>query len=214
MKLWGFLFKALIVIIVLLAIAFDVLLYNLCEKQRSQMDTIGKQQKLEGQLNDNKFKYQQEQIERISNDLLNIEQQIRNQNDSLAQQKDALTAQKDALLQEIEKRQQIENESKSVQVSLVDIKAEADAIKQDIKGWQKDYVSVLAQFEKKMDDSQAEIKSVKDNLDSLNIPELKDNINSLKADIEKITHPPDNSIIETPPAPEKKIERNQYENQL
>ena len=209
MKLWGFLFKALIVIIVLLAIAFDVLLYNLCEKQRSQMDTIGKQQKLEGQLNDNKFKYQQEQIERISNDLLNIEQQIRNQNDSLAQQKDALTAQKDALLQEIEKRQQIENESKSVQVSLVDIKAEADAIKQDIKGWQKDYVSVLAQFEKKMDDSQAEIKSVKDNLDSLNIPELKGNINSLKTDVEKFIHPPDNSLPNTAPVPDKKIESTQ-----
>ena len=204
MKLWGFLFKALIVIIVLLAIAFDVLLYNLCEKQRSQMDTIGKQQKLEGQLNDNKFKYQQEQIERISNDLLNIEQQIRNQNDSLAQQKDALTAQKDALLQEIEKRQQIENESKSVQVSLVDIKAEADAIKQDIKGWQKDYVSVLAELEKKIDDSQDEIKSVMDNLDSLNIPELKKNINSLRADVEKLDPLLDNGLPNTLGVPDKK----------
>ena len=75
-----------------------------------------------------------------------------------------------------DKRQQVENESKSVQTSLVDIKAEADAIKQDMKGWQKDYVSVLAQLEKKMDDSQDEMKSIEDNLDALNIPELKENI--------------------------------------
>jgi FtsZ-binding cell division protein ZapB len=57
----------------------------------------------------------------------------------------------------------------------VDIEAETDAIKQDVKGWQKDYASVLAQIEKKMDDSQDELRSVQDSIDSL------------KIDIEKIT---------------------------
>ena len=95
-----------------------------------------------------------------------------------------------------------------IQSSLVDIKAETDAIKQDVKGWQKDYVSVLAQLEKKIDYSQGEIKSVEDNLISLNIPELKENIKSLKADVEKITPPsPSNDIIVTTPAPEKKSEQ-------
>ena len=90
------------------------------------------------------------------------------------------SAQKDALLQEAEKRQQIENESKGIHNSLVDIKAETDAIKQDMKEWQRDYVTVLAELEKKMDESQDEIKSFEDNLTALNIPELKENIKSLK----------------------------------
>ena len=199
MKFLGVFFKGLILIIGVLAIAFDVLLYNSCEKQKMETEIIKKQQQLETQANDNKSKYQQEQIERITKNLENLEQQIKDQNDSLI-------AQKDALLGEVEKRQQVESENKSVQISLVDIKAEADALKQNIKGWQKDYVTVLAELEKKMDDSQAEITSVKNNLESLNIPELEKSINSLKTDIEKITHSPDNSLPNTPSASDKKIE--------
>jgi len=206
MKFLSVLLKGLILIIGVLAIAFDVLLYNSCEKQKMETEIIKKQQQLETQANDNKSKYQQEQIERITKNLENLEQQIKDQGESLIAQKDDLTAQKDALLQEVEKRQQVENENKSVQISLVDIKAEADALKQNIKGWQKDYVTVLAELEKKMDDSQAEITSVKNNLESLNIPELEKSINSLKTDIEKITHSPDNSLPNTPSASDKKIE--------
>lgn len=193
MKTWGIFLKVMILIIGAIAIAFDVLFYNFCEKQKMQIDTMSKQQQIDTQVNDNKFKYQQEQIERLSKDLEGALQQIKDQNDSYVQQKDALTAQKDALLQEVQKRQQIENESKSVQISLVDIKAEADAIKQDIKGWQKDYVSILAELEKKMDDSQGEIKSVKDDLDAF----------------EKLTHPPDNGLPKTLPAPVKQPESTQ-----
>ena len=114
--------------------------------------------------------------------------------------------QREALLQEIEKRQQVDLESKSVQTSLVDIKAEADAIKDNMKNWQKDYVSVLAQLEKKMDNSQYELKALETNLTALNIPELKENINSLKADIEKITQPTDNSVAKAAPESNKKID--------
>jgi septation ring formation regulator EzrA len=131
-----------------------------------ETDTISKQQQIESQINSNKFKYQRDQIERLSKDLEDARQQIKGQ-------KGALSDQKDALLQEAEKRQQVENTGKSIQISLVDIKAEADAIKQDIKGWQKDYVSVLAEFAQKMDDVQK-------------------NINSLKADIEKKMEPAKN----------------------
>jgi chromosome segregation ATPase len=195
MKALNIFFKVLIFIIGVTAIAFDVLLYNSYEKQKVETGGINKQQ----QAYDNRFKYQQEQIERINKDLRDALQQIKDQNDSLADQKDALAAQKDALFQEIEKRQQIANEIKSVQTSLMDAKTEADAIKQDVKGWQKDYVSVLADLGKKTDDSQAEIKSLEDKLAALNIPELKDRIASLKADVEKITHPFDNSLPNAPP---------------
>ena len=95
----------------------------------------------------------------------------------------------------------------------MDIKAEADAIKQEMKGWQKDYVSVLAELEKKMDNSQDEMKNFESNLAALNIPELKENINSLKADIEKMTHPPDNNLPDTLPPPEKKAEHAHLESQ-
>ena len=52
----------------------------------------------------------------------------------------------------------------------MDIKAEADAIKQDVKGWQKDYVTVLAELEKKMDDSQDDLKGLENNLNRIEYP--------------------------------------------
>ena len=148
------------------------------------------QQKMEAQVNSNKFKYQQDQIERLNKDL-------EASNGRIKDQQDAITAQKDA--------------GRDIQTSLIDIKAEADAIKQDMKSWQKDYVSVLAELEKKIDGSKEETKILESNLDALNIPGLKENINSLKADIEKMNYPPDNNMPHALPAPEKKIERTHLE---
>jgi len=190
MKIWVNIFRGVILIIGVAAIGFDVLLYNSFEKQKMASDLINNQQQIEAKVNANKFKYEQEQMERLSKDLEDSNQKVKDQ--------------KDALLQEIQKRQQIENDSKMVQISLVDMKAQADAIKQDMMGWQKDYVSVLAQLEKKLDDSQDEIRSVKASLDTINIPELKNDIKSLKADIEKFTMPADNSVSDNPPVGDKK----------
>jgi len=192
-------FKFIILFIGLLVIAFNAQLYNVFEQQKNEINTMNDLQKTDEQVNSNKFKYQQDQIERLGKDLEDAQQQIKDQ--------------KDALLQEAEKRQQVESQSKSIQTSLVDIKAEADAIKQDMKGWQKDYVTVLAELEKKMDSSQDELKHFEDNLNSLNIPELKENINSLKAEIEQMTHPPDNGlpVASSSSAPEKKIDRTEIQ---
>lgn len=199
MKPWDNILKGVLLIIGIIIIAFNVLLYNFCEQQKVELSSIKDKQDVESEFNSNKFKYQEDQIERLNKDLEDAQQQIKGQND--------------ALLQEIEKGQQIENDSKGVQNSLVDIKAEADAIKQDMKGWQKDYVSVLAEIEKKMDDSQNETKSLEDNFTALNIPELKENINSLKADIEKVTHPPDNSLSNTLPTSDNKVDNSQLGSQ-
>ncbi|MBF0570697.1 MAG: hypothetical protein HQL12_02375 [Candidatus Omnitrophica bacterium] len=194
--------RVIILIIGVGAIAFCALLYNFYEKQKSETDLISKQQQLAQQANSDQFKRQQDQIERLSKDLEISQHQINDQ-------KDALADQKSALLQEAEKRQQIENESKSIQTALVDIKAEADAIKQDVKGWQKDYVAVLVQLEKKMDTSRAETKNLEDSLASLNIPELKQNINFLRIEIEKIAHSLDNTFSSTPPVFDKQTDRSQ-----
>jgi chromosome segregation ATPase len=153
MQSWVILFRVIFLIIGIILLSLDALLYNSFEKQKIELDSMKDKQDVEAEFNSNKFKYQEEQIERISQDLENAQQQIKDQ--------------KDALMQEIEKRQQTDTESKGVQTSLVDIKAETDAIKQDMKGWQKDYVSILAQLEKKMDDSQEDIKKVTESLDSL-----------------------------------------------
>jgi chromosome segregation ATPase len=179
-KPWNNIFRVVILTIGLIVIAFNALLYNFYEQQKKAMNILSEQQKVESQISSNEFKYQQEKMENLSKDLDDARQQIK-------YQKAALADEKDAFLQEVEKRQQIENENKNVQTSLVDIKAEADAIKENLKGWQKDYVSVLADLEKKMDDSHDQIKS------------LKDNIDSLKDDIEKMTPASDNSLSNTPP---------------
>ena len=166
MKSWETFFRVVILIILVTGIAFNVLLYNFCEKQKSELGAIKEKQDVEAEFNSNKFKFQQDQIDRVSKDLDLARQQIKSQSDALADQR---------------------GESRNVQTSLVDIKAESDAIKQDMKGWQKDYVSILAQLEKKMDDSQDEIKGFENNLNGLDIPALKASINSLKADIEKVS---------------------------
>jgi len=148
--LWVNIFRGIVLLIGIVVIAFDAELYIYCKKQSVELNSLKDRLDVESEFNGNKFKYQQQQIESLRRDLDDARQQIKNQND----------------------------ENKSIQTSLVDIEAEADAIKQDMKGWQKDYVTILAQIEKKMDDSGQELKGV------------QDSINSLKADVEKITPAP------------------------
>jgi chromosome segregation ATPase len=145
--IWVYIFRGFILVIGVIVIAFNAELYIFCKKQNVELNSMKDKLDVESEFNSNKFKYQQQQIEALRNDLDDARQQIKNQHD----------------------------ESQSIQTSLVDIQAEADAIKQDIKGWQKDYASVLAQIEKKMDDSRDELTRI------------EDSINSLKADIGKIT---------------------------
>lgn len=201
-------------------IAFNVQLYNLFEQQKSTLSAIKDKQDVEAEFNSNKFKYQADQIERVSKDLEDAKEQIQDQSDALAQQKvalaaqkDDLAAQKDSLVQEAQKRQELENNSKAIQLSLVDIKAGSDAIKQDMKEWQKAYVTVLAELEKKMDSSQTQMKSVETNLQALNIPELKQNIESLKTDVEKISQASQANTSNSTVTPEKKVEEIDYHSQ-
>jgi predicted nucleic acid-binding Zn-ribbon protein len=101
------------------------------------------QQKADAQVAGNKFKYQQDQIENLSKDLEDAQQRIKDQDDALSDQKEV---------------------GKNIQTSLMDIKAEADAIKQDVKAWQKDDVGVLAGLQKSVEDLQGQIKTLHENL--------------------------------------------------
>jgi uncharacterized protein HemX len=139
-------FRGTILIIGIIVIAFNARLYILCKQQKNKINKMSDQQKAELQVSSNKFKYQQDQIERIGKDLEDARQQIKDQKDALADQKEAF---------------------KNIQTSLVDIKAEADAIKEGMKGWQKDYVSVLGELEKKMDDLRVEIKSLEAGIEKI-----------------------------------------------
>ena len=206
----GKIFRIFILVVAVVFIIIGVQIYNAFEQQHQRLSSLKDKLDAEAEFNTNKFKYQEDQIERISKDLDDAHHQLNDQKYALADQKDALAAQKEALLQEVEKRQQIANQNQAVQKSLVDITAEADVIKQQMKDSQKDFVTVLADFEKKIDYSQDEIKELGDNLDALNIPELKQSIVSLQASIDKMSHPAKTAAAEAPatePAPEKKIER-------
>jgi uncharacterized phage infection (PIP) family protein YhgE len=187
MKIWSIIFRVIIAIMGVCVLTFNVLLYNFYEQQKKQLDSVKDRQEVESEFNTNKFKYQQDKLDKLAKDLEDAQRQIREQDDYLSNQKD---------------------EDKNVQTTLVDIKAEADAIKQEMKGWQKDYVSVLAELEKKMDSSQDEIKKVDDTLIDLNIPELKDNINSLKSELERKAHTSDIDTSGTLLVPEKKTDQN------
>ena len=165
-------FKGVVLIMATAVVVFNMRLYLLCEKQKTDIAAIENQQQIQAKINNNQFKYQQDTIERLSRDLDDARQQIK-------EQKGVLSAQND--------------DNKSIQTSLMDLKAEADAIKEDMKGWQKDYVGVLAELNKKMDDTQNHTKNLEDSLTALNLPELKGNIQSLKAVIEKLNRPADNS---------------------
>ena len=204
MKSWVNFFRLIFLIIGFIVLSLGVQLYNLCEQQKLDTDNMIKQQQVESQANSGKFKSQQDQIERLGKDLEDAQQQIKDQNDALAQEKDALANQKDALIHEVQKRQQIENTNKNIQTSLVDIKAEADAIKQDMKGWQKDYVSVLAELENGINNIQDQIKILHESINSLNISGLNQKISSLQDAVEKTAHPSDSSLPDSSPEPLKK----------
>jgi chromosome segregation ATPase len=206
MKSWDTIFKLLFLIFGVAVLSFNILLYNSFEHQKTELNSIKDKQDVEAEFNSNKFKYQSDQIERLSKNLEDAQQQIN-------EQKDGLTAQKDALLEEVEKRQLVANESKAVQTSLIDIKAEADAMKQDMKGWQKDYVSILAQLEKGNETIQGQIKSLHDNIDSFDIPEINQKINSLQAEVELALHPAASDSTATSATPEKTVEHEHFESQ-
>jgi chromosome segregation ATPase len=195
-------------------VAFTAQLYLLCKEQRGELDTLSDKQKVDSQISNNKFTYQQDQIGHLTKDLENARQEIKAQQDTLDQQSTDLSSQKQALLEEIEKRQQMANANRDILISLGKTKAEVQAIQRDMKGWQKDYVSVLSQLEKKTEESQDEIKAFEDNLTALNIPELKQMIDTLKYEVEKMTPPPDNTSVETAPsgtaAAPKKTEHFEY----
>jgi len=62
-------FRIIILLIGLMIIAFNVQLYNLFEQQKSTLSAIKDKQDVEAEFNSNKFKYQADQIERVSKDL-------------------------------------------------------------------------------------------------------------------------------------------------
>jgi hypothetical protein len=207
MKLWDIIIKVAILVIAVGVIGFDLLLYKSFENQKSELSSVKDKQDVEAEFNSNKFKFQQDQIDRISKDLEDAQKQLK-------EEKIALDDQNNSLIQEAQKRQQVEDDSKNVQTSLVDIKAEADAIKQDMKTWQKDYVSVLAELEKKMDASETETKALETNLMALNIPELKESIGSLRVEIEEMSHPANSvsssdAVVVPPAVPDKTLEHDQ-----
>ena len=200
MVIWTKILRIILIIIGVSAIAYDVLLYNFYEKQKIQLDSVEKLQQIEVRVNSNKLKYQESQTQLLSRDLKEALGQIKDQ-------KEDLVSLKGALLQEVEKRQQLENDSKSIQTSLVDIKAQTDAIKQEMKGWQKDYVFVLAQLEKGIVTIQEQIKGLHKNLSDLRIPELNKKVDSLQVQVKNMNNLFLGDRTLASPAPEKKIER-------
>jgi chromosome segregation ATPase len=165
MRFWVILFRIVILLLFLASLGFDVLLYKAFEQQKKQIEDLSERLQAEQQVSSNQFKSQQEQIDHLGKDLQDAQQQM-------IEEKNTLVDAKDALLREIDKRQ----------TSFIDVKAEADAIKQDMKTWQKDYVTVLAQLEKKM-----EI-----------IDSLKADIEKMQAGIEKLNPAPSETKTDTP----------------
>jgi len=165
MKLWAGILKIVVLIAAVVSIIFNVLLYNFCERQKDALNAIGDQQKSQFEAQSRQLKDQQDQIERIGKDLDSVDQQVKDQNSVLAQQKDALA----------------------------DIKPQADAVKQEMKDWQKDYVSALAELDKKTNNAQDEIKNVQGSLNSLQA--------TLQAAVEKIAHLPSENASPTVTVP-------------
>ena len=77
MKIGIIIFRSILIIIGAIVIAFNVLLYRFCEQQRAELNSVRDKLEVESEFNSNKFKYQQDQIERISKDLEDAQQQIK-----------------------------------------------------------------------------------------------------------------------------------------
>ncbi len=201
MQSWRNLLMVLLVMMGVGSLSFDGLLYNVCQQQKAQIQAMKDKQNVEYEFNTSKFKYQDDQIRSLKEDLENIQAQIKEQEDSLSNQKDVL-------MQEAQKRQALEDQDKRIIMALSGIKTSADATQEDMKSWQKDYVAVLAQLGTKMDNTQAQIKELDDNIAALDIPQLKADVNALQVGITKLNQSATQLPADTSDQ-EQKIEHSQ-----
>jgi len=179
MKLTDNLFRVIIFLAVASIVVFDALLYNFCEKQRVEIDSVREKVDVEAEFNSGKFKYEQDQIRYLTQDLQAAQEELKTTESALAQQNDEL-------LQESQKRQQLEDVDNNLQSSLEAVKKQEHVTEMEMKGWQKDYVSVLAVQGKKIDGSQDRLNTLQQDLAALDISGLKSELDTLKAQVQQL----------------------------
>jgi len=172
-------FKVVIFLALTVVMVFNALLYNFCEKQKAEIDSVSSKLDVEAEFNSGKFKYEQDQLRHLTQDLQQTQDQLKEKDEQISQQKDALT-------EEIQQREQVELKSKDLESLLNQLKMENAGMRRDMKGWQRDYVSALKELETKQDSLTTETKNLEQGLIELDLPGLKSNVSALKIQVEKI----------------------------
>jgi len=178
-------------------LAININFYNLCKQQNENIEIISNQQKAEAEFIQNQFSVQSQTIANFQKDLLDLKREADFQKKQLELQGKELTGQVGALTLEREKRIYLESENKNIKEL---VGQRLGIISQSMKDWQKDFVGVINDVQKKESVSQEKIKDLSDSLDSINISEVNYKIISLQAAIDKITHP-------NLPNPQEKIDQ-------
>lgn len=160
-------------------VIFSALLYNFGERQKAEIDSVSSKLDVEAEFNSGKFKYEQDQIRHLTQDLQQTQDQLKEKDEQISQQKDALT-------EEIQQRERVELKSKDLETLLNQIKMENANMHRDIKDWQKDYVIALKQLETKQDELTTETKNLEQGLIELDLPGLKSNVSSLKVQVQNL----------------------------
>ncbi|MBF0478447.1 MAG: hypothetical protein HQL26_03090 [Candidatus Omnitrophica bacterium] len=152
--------RTLLNIIIILVISSAVLIFGIQrEKKTSAVYSLG--------LNE-----QQQKIVLLEKDVRFLKQQFDEQKNILAGEKN--------------KRQQLEKENKIFKSAVFDINTRMDVINQDMKGWLKDYIAVLAGIDKRTAVSEKQLKDLWEKLNSENIADLNYKILTLQAAVDKI----------------------------
>ncbi|MBF0511498.1 MAG: hypothetical protein HQL13_04125 [Candidatus Omnitrophica bacterium] len=199
-KFWEIFFKVIILMIGVIAIAFDGLLYNFCERQKMDLNSIKEKQDSDVEFNNHRTKYQQEQMERMAKQLEALRSQMKAQEEKFSRQKEMADNQREALIQAVERSQQVDSTNKALQRSITDLKAEADALKAGMKSWQKDYVDVLAQLQKGVNNIQDDTSNLRQNINAINVAQINQEINSLQERVNKLTNASANQSAHEPRA--------------
>ena len=164
-------------------LVINVNLYNLCNQQNKNIEIISDQQKAEAEFIKNQFSIQRQNIADFQKDLLDQKKELDLQKNQLDLQGKRLANQGNLLILEKARRIYLEGENKNIK-ELVGQKL--GIISQSMKDWQRDFVGVINDVQKKTAASQEQIKDLSDRVDSINISDINYKLISLQAAIDKM----------------------------
>jgi uncharacterized small protein (DUF1192 family) len=159
-------YKILMGLIVVALVALNAVLYMSDHQQKKTLELIAQKQSAESEGRLKQMSEQKEYIAQLQKDLSRLKQQFNEQ--------------KQVLVEEQSKRQDVENQNKTMKTL---VSQQINTIDQNMKKWQKDYVAALAELDQETRGSTEQIKDLEKKINPQKMAEINNRILSLQAEL-------------------------------